>query len=160
MKKIILMTALSLVMLTSCGEQPQNQPADTPSENTGERMTLYDKDGVTFDIPSSWQSNFKAVTREVGSSGNTYPQTDFYYTKNGRDIRVMSIGKFSREQWDNLKKTEQGAEDALLGESEDKKSVYSLFYENHDYINDKELKGVLDEIKTDAEKIRENIMVK
>ncbi len=163
MKKFIAPILMLMLLLCSCGDNASENAADSPVENSapgGERIAVYDENDVSFDVPESWQNNFKAVTREVGSAGNTYPQTDFYYTEGERDIRLMSIGKFTREQWDNLKKTEQNAEDALLGESGDKKHVYSIFYENHDYIEDSGLKETLGKIKGEAEKLRDKIMIK
>lgn len=163
MKNFIAPILVLMLLLCSCGDNASENAADSPVENSapgGERIAVYDENDVSFDVPEAWQNNFKAVTREVGSAGNTYPQTDFYYTEGERDIRLMSIGKFTREQWDNLKKTEQKAEDALLGESGDKKHVYSIFYENHDYIEDSGLKETLGKIKGEAEKLRDKIMIK
>jgi len=162
MKKVLFLTLALAMLFGACADEAAENAADTPAgSNTpaGEKISLYDNDGISFDIPEAWQKNFKAVTREAGSSGNTYPQTDFYYTEGERDIRLMSIGKFTREQWENLKKTEQGAMDALLGESPDKKHVYSVYYENHDYIQDKDLKDILTGIKSEAEKLRDKIKI-
>lgn len=163
MKKIIFLLLAIVMLMTACADEAREQSGDSPVENSapgGERISLYDENGLSFDVPEAWQQNFKAVTREVGSSGNTYPQTDFYYTEGERDIRLMSIGKFTRDQWENLKKTEKNAEEALLGESQDKNHVYSIFYENHDYIEDKGLKDTLNGIRTEAEKMRDKITIK
>ena len=164
-KKLFIPVLVLACILCSCGEKASEQAGDTSAADkntnaTGERITMYDKDGLSFDIPEAWQQNFKAVTRDAGSSGNTYPQTDFYYTEGERDIRLMSIGKYTREQWENLKKTTKDAEKAMLGESPDKKHVYSVYYENHDYIDDKDLKDILSGIRTKAEEMRDKIKIK
>jgi len=166
MKKIGIMLIASLLLLCSCNNKAMENAGDRPAdkkEDTTEKtdeVTKYDVDGVSFDIPEMWRKNFKAVTRDAGSNGNTYPQTDFYYTANGRDIRLMSIGKYTREQWDALNERAKTASDALLGESGDKKHVYSIFFENHDYITEKELRETLGKIKSEAEKIRDKITIK
>lgn len=167
MKKFIIPALLILALFAGCmNNAADNSAADTGTETSssaapeGEKITLYDSDGISFDIPEAWQQNFKAVTREAGSSGNTYPQTEFYYTDGNRDIRLMTIGKFTREQWDKLKSEMKDAESALLGESADKKHVYSLSYENHDYITEAPLKETLAKLKAEAEKIRDKISVK
>lgn len=167
MKKFIIPALLILALFAGCmNNAADNATADTgteasaSAEHKGEKITLYDSDGISFDIPEAWQQNFKAVTREAGSSGNTYPQTEFYYTDGNRDIRLMTIGKFTREQWDKLKSETKDAESALLGESADKKHVYSLSYENHDYITEAPLKETLAKLKAEAEKIRDKISVK
>lgn len=163
MKKLIIPVLLMTLIFCSCGDRASENGADSPVENSapgGERISMYDEEDLSFDIPEAWQKNFKAVTRDVGSSGNTYPQTDFYYTEGERDIRLMSIGKYTREQWENLKKIGQNVEDAMLGESADKNHVYSIYYENHDYIEDKDLKDILTGIRTEAEKMRDKIKIK
>lgn len=163
MKKILFLILSSAILFASCTDMTAgDQNGGTAANNvkpSGERVSMYDKDGLSFDIPESWQQNFKAVTREVGSAGNTYPQTDFYYTANGRDIRLMSIGKYTREQWDSLKSKGEDVKDAMLGESADKKNVYSIYYENHDYIKEKDLSDVLAKIKGEAEKLRDKIKI-
>lgn len=170
MKKCIIPMLLILALLAGCMSGCMNSAADASSKKTGtetsadqgkgEKITLYDSDGISFDIPEAWQQNFKAVTREAGSSGNTYPQTEFYYTDGNRDIRLMTIGKFTREQWDKLKAETKDAENALLGESADKKHVYSLSFENHDYITEASMKEMLGKLRTEAEKLRDKIKVK
>lgn len=168
--KLIVPVLVLATLLCACRNEAADNAGDTSASGgqntdantnaTGERISMYDKDGLSFDIPEAWQQNFKAVTREVGSSGNTYPQTDFYYTEGERDIRLMSIGKYTREQWENLKKTTKDAEKAMLGESPDKNHVYSVYYENHDYIEDKDLKDILSGIRTKAEEMRDKIKIK
>ncbi len=167
MKKLIIPLLLVIALFAGCMNSAGDKSAaesgtDSPAnaDPKGEKITLYDSDGISFDIPEAWQQNFKAVTREAGSTGNTYPQTEFYYTDGNRDIRLMTIGKFTREQWDKLKKETKHAESALLGESEDKNHVYSLTYENHDYITEAPLKETLAKLKSEAEKIRDKIKVK
>ena len=60
-----------------------------------------------------------------------------------------------------LKGTGEEVKDMLLGESEDKKHVYSIRYENHDYIDAKdEIKETIDGIKKEAEKLRDKIKIK
>ena len=164
MKKLIVPLLLVLMLFCSCGEKASENAGNSSMNNNQantEKIALYDEGGIKFDVPESWQENFKAVTRNVGSSGNTYPQTEFYYTKNGRDVRLMSIGKFTQDQWAQMKKNGEVSDDATIGESEDKQHVYSIFYENHDYIkDDDELKKALDTVKGEAQKIRDKIMVK
>ena len=163
MKKLILPLLAFMLVFASCGENTsgkgENNMVDSANTNT-QMKTTYDEGGVSFEIPESWQKNFKAVTREAGSSGNTYPQTDFYYTEGERDIRLMSIGKFTREQWDRMKKDGEVGDDAILGNSKEGDHIYSIFYENHDYIKDEPLRKKLGQIKTEAEKIRQKMMVK
>ena len=167
MKKLIVPLLLVLALFAGCmntagGNSAAETGNDSPANANpkGEKITLYDSDGISFDIPEAWQQNFKAVTREAGSTGNTYPQTEFYYTDGNRDIRLMTIGKFTREQWDKLKGETKDAENALLGESADKKHVYSLTYENHDYIKEASLKETLAKLKGEAEKIKDKIKIK
>lgn len=163
MKKIIIPLLAITLLFCSCRDKASENAGDTSAKGdapSAQSIAAYDENGISFDIPEMWQKNFKAVTRDAGSAGNTYPQTDFYYTEGERDIRLMSIGKFTRDQWENLKKTEKSAEDAMLGESADKKHVYSIFYENHDYINESGLRDTLNKIKGEAEKLRDKIMIK
>lgn len=168
--KLIIPVLALAVLLCACRDNAADNAGDSSGDTsasggtntnaTGERISMYDKDGLSFEIPEAWQQNFKAVTREAGSSGNTYPQTDFYYTEGERDIRLMSIGKYTREQWENLKKNTKDAEKAMLGESADKNHVYSVYYENHDYIEDKDLKDILSGIRSKAEEMRDKIKIK
>ena len=164
MKKFILPFLLFALLFSSCGEKASENSGDAqmnaPGQNV-QRVSSYDSDGISFDVPEMWQNNFKAVTRNVGSTDNTYPQTEFYYTKNGREVRLMSIGKFTRDQWEKMKKDGAVSDDATIGESADKKHVYSIFYEDHDYIkDDDELKETLTKLKDEATKIRDKIMIK
>ena len=167
MKKISLILALVLVIsLCACGKKAEEN-TDTPSpapeamNGTAEKLTQsYDDDMLSFDVPESWQKNFKAVTREAGSSGNTYMKTDFYYTQGEQDIMMMSVGRFSKDQWEALKKAEKGAEAAKLAESKDGKYVYTIFFEKHDYITDKDLLGALSSVSEEAQAIRNKINVK
>ncbi|MBQ9986589.1 MAG: hypothetical protein IJP38_09860 [Oscillospiraceae bacterium] len=162
MKKILFVLIASLLLFASCADRASENSGDTPVENSapgGERIAMYDKDGLSFDVPEAWQQNFKAVTREVGSTGNTYPQTDFYYTDGSRDILLMSIGKYTRDQWENLKKTGEDLKDAMLGESGDKNHVYSIRYENHDYIEERDLRDMLNSLKAEAQKLRDKIKI-
>ncbi|MBQ8004034.1 MAG: hypothetical protein IJ299_02970 [Oscillospiraceae bacterium] len=164
--KLVLPVLAIAVLFCACRDKASDNAGDTSASGekapvaSGDRISMYDEGGLSFDIPEAWQQNFKAVTREAGSSGNTYPQTDFYYTEGERDIRLMSIGKYTREQWENLKKTTKDAENAMLGESPDKKHVYSVYYENHDYIEDKGLKDILTGIRQKAEEMRDKIKIK
>ena len=51
--------------------------------------------------------------------------------------------------------------DILLGETEDKNHVYSIRYENHDYIDMKdEIRETIDKIKKEAENLRDKIKIK
>ena len=172
MKKSILVFSLVLIVaLCACGKKDMgsasgdNGGAVSP-ENSGhgslaEKVTeSYEDDMISFDVPKSWQKNFKSVTREAGSSGNTYMKTDFYYTVGEQDIMVMSVGRFTNEQWEALKKSEKGAEAAKLGESKDKKYVYTVFFEKHDYIEDRDLLGKLSSVSEEAQAIRDKINVK
>ncbi|MBR5542818.1 MAG: hypothetical protein IKU65_01815 [Oscillospiraceae bacterium] len=161
MKKLIVPLLLIAVLFTSCGEKASENATDSPVGNAspgGEKVASYNEGGISFDVPEMWQQNFKAVTRDAGSSGNTYPQTEFYYTENGRDIRLMSIGKFTRDQWEQMKKNGEVSDDAMIGESKDKNHIYSVFYEDHDYISDNALKDTLGKIRGEAEKLRDKIM--
>lgn len=164
MKKILILISVMSLFLCGCADKASENSADTPAENMGPDdsvMRSYDKDGLSFDIPEGWQKNFKAVTKNVGSSDNTYPQTDFYYSKDNRDILMMSVGKYTREQWEKLKETGEDVTDTLLGESPDKNHVYSIRYENHDYIDVKdEIKETIDKIKKEAENLRDKIKIK
>lgn len=156
MKKIILPLIALLLILTACGEKDAGG-AEMPGNQ--QTMAKYTDDNLSFDIPESWQKNFKAVTRDVGSSGDTYPQTEFYYTEGDRDIRLMSVGKFTREQWEKMKKDGKVGDDAILGESKDGKHVFSVFYENHDYIEDGALRDALGKVKQEAEALRDKMMI-
>ncbi len=156
MKKIIFPILALLLIFTACSEEDAGG-ASMP--NNQQTMAKYSDDNLSFDIPESWQNNFKAVTRDVGSSGDTYPQTDFYYTENDRDIRLMSVGKFTREQWEKMKKDGKVGDDSILGESGDGKHVFSVFYEDHDYIEDGALKESLGKIKKEAESLRDKMMI-
>ncbi len=164
MKKILVPFIAMAIILCGCADKASENAADTPAENmtpNNSVMRAYDKDGLSFDIPESWQKNFKAVTKNAGSTNNAYPQTDFYYTKDNRDVLMMSVGKYTREQWDKLKASGENVEDMLLGETPDKKHVYSIRYENHDYIDMKdEIKETIDGIKKEAEKLRDKITIK
>lgn len=165
MKRLILPLLAFMLIFASCGENNTEGggTGNNAAGNTGtdtQMRTTYDEGGLSFEIPESWQKNFKAVTRDAGSSGDTYPQTDFYYTEGERDIRLMSIGKFTSEQWDRMKRDGQVGDDAILGNSKDNNHIYSIFYENHDYIKDEPLREKLGKIKTDAEKIREKMTIK
>jgi len=162
MKKILFVLIASLLLFASCADKASENSGDTPVENSapgGERIAMYDKDGLSFDVPEAWQQNFKAVTREVGSTGNTYPQTDFYYTDGSRDIRLMTIGKFTREQWEKMKADGKVGDDSMLGESGDKKHVYSVFFEDHVYIEDSALRASLGKIRSEAENLRDKMMI-
>lgn len=156
MKKFLFPLIALLLIFTACGEEDAGGAAMPNNQQT---MAKYSDDNLSFDIPESWQKNFKAVTRDVGSSGDTYPQTDFYYTENDRDIRLMSVGKFTREQWDKMKKDGKVGDDSILGESGDGKHVFSVFYEDHDYIEDGALKDSLGKIRKEAEALREKMMI-
>ena len=156
MKKIILPLIALLLILTACSEKDAGG-AEMPTNQ--QTMAKYSDDNLSFDVPESWQNNFKAVTRDVGSSGDTYPQTEFYYTEGERDIRLMSVGKFTREQWEKMKKDGKVGDDSILGESKDGKHVFSVFYENHDYIEDGALKDTLGKIRQEAENLRDKMMI-
>ena len=156
MKKFLFPLIALLLIFTACGGEDAGGAAMPNNQQT---MAKYSDDNLSFDIPESWQKNFKAVTRDVGSSGDTYPQTDFYYTENDRDIRLMSVGKFTREQWDKMKKDGKVGDDSILGESGDGKHVFSVFYEEHDYIEDGALKDSLGKIRKEAEALREKMMI-
>ena len=156
MKKFLFPLIALLLIFTACGEENAGGAAMPNNQQT---MAKYSDDNLSFDIPESWQKNFKAVTRDVGSSGDTYPQTDFYYTENDRDIRLMSVGKFTREQWDKMKKDGKVGDDSILGESGDGKHIFSVFYEDHDYIEDGALKDSLGKIRKEAEALREKMMI-
>ncbi|MBE6913018.1 MAG: hypothetical protein E7473_10890 [Ruminococcaceae bacterium] len=164
MKKITICLIAMMLVLCGCSKKASENAGDTPAENMkpdDSVVKAYDKDGLSFDIPESWRQNFKAVTTQVGSGEGAYPQTDFYYTKDNRDVLMMSVGKYTREQWEKLKGTGEEVKDMLLGESEDKKHVYSIRYENHDYIDAKdEIKETIDGIKKEAEKLRDKIKIK
>ena len=156
MKKFLFPLIALLLIFTACGEEDAGGAAMPNNQQT---MAKYSDDNLSFDIPESWQKNFKAVTRDVGSSGDTYPQTDFYYTENDRDIRLMSVGKFTREQWDKMKKDGKVGDDSILGKSGDGKHVFSVFYEDHDYIEDGALKDSLGKIRKEAEALRDKMMI-
>lgn len=156
MKKFLLPLIALLLVFASCGEEDAGGAAMPNNQQT---MAKYSDDNLSFDIPESWQKNFKAVTRDVGSSGDTYPQTDFYYTENDRDIRLMSVGKFTREQWDKMKKDGKVGDDSILGKSKDGNHVFSVFYEDHDYIEDGALKESLGKIRQEAEALRDKMMI-
>ncbi len=158
MKKLILLSVVALVFFSGCGSESDAGGAGMSQEQ--QMKAQYSDDNLSFDIPASWQKNFKAVTRDVGSSGNTYPQTDFYYTEGNRDIRLMSIGKFTRDQWDKMKNDGKVGDDAMLGNSADNAHVYSIFYEDHDYIEDGALKESLKKIKSEAEEMRDKMKIK
>ena len=164
MKKILILIPVMSLFLFGCADKASENAADTPSGNVNpddKVVRTYDEAGLSFDIPESWRENFKAVTRDVGNGGNTYPQTDFYYSKDNRDILMMSVGKYTREQWDKLKATGEEVKDTLLGETEDKNHVYSIRYENHDYIDMKdEIRETIDKIKKEAENLRDKIKIK
>ena len=156
MKKIIFPLIALLLLFASCGEEDAGGASMANNQQT---MAKYSDDNLSFDIPESWQKNFKAVTRDVGAAGDTYPQTDFYYTDGSRDILLMSIGKYTRDQWENLKKTGEDLKDAMLGESGDKNHVYSIRYENHDYIEERDLRDMLNSLKAEAQKLRDKIKI-
>lgn len=156
MKKFLFPLIAFLLIFTACGEDDAGGAARQDNQQT---MAKYSDDNLSFDIPESWQNNFKAVTRDVGSSGDTYPQTDFYYTENDRDIRLMSVGKFTGEQWEKMKKDGKVGDDSILGKSKDGKHVFSVFYEDHDYIEDGALRDTLVGIRKDAEALRDKMMI-
>lgn len=156
MKKIIFPLIALLLLFASCGEEDAGGASMANNQQT---MAKYSDDNLSFDIPESWQKNFKAVTRDVGASGDTYPQTDFYYTEGERDIRLMTIGKFTREQWEKMKADGKVGDDSMLGESGDKKHVYSVFFEDHDYIEDSALRDSLGKIRSEAENLRGKMMI-
>ena len=156
---IIFALALSFLFLAGCGADEEGAGGAAMPQNQ-QTMAQYSDDNLSFDIPESWQKNFKAVTRDVGSSGNTYPQTDFYYTEGERDIRLMSIGKFTKEQWDKMKSDGKVSDDAILGRNTDNTHVYSVFYEDHDYIEDGKLRDSLNKIRGEAEKLRDKMKIK
>ena len=157
MKKFLIPLLFALLILGACGKK--NEPAAPEMTNGAQMSSKYSDDNLSFDIPESWQKNFKAVTRDVGSSGNTYPQTEFYYTEGERDIRLMTIGKFTREQWEKMKRDGKVGDDTILGESEDEKHIFSVLYENHDYIEDTPLRDTLGKIKKEAMALRDKIMI-
>ena len=159
MKKIIPLLLAFCFLFAGCGEKTANDAGASMAQNQ-QTMAKYSDDNLSFDIPESWQKNFKAVTRDVGSSGNTYPQTEFYYTEGERDIRLMSIGKFTREQWDKMMSDGKVSDSSKLGESADKKHVYSIFYEDHNYIEDNMLKDALGKIRGEAEAMRDKMTIK
>ena len=160
MKKIILPLLAFCFLFASCGEETGTTDAGASMAQNQQTMAKYSDDNLSFDIPESWQKNFKAVTRDVGSSGNTYPQTDFYYTEGDRDIRLMTVGKFTRDQWDKMMSDGKVSDSSMLGESGDKKHVYSIFYEDHNYIEDNMLKDALTKIKGEAEMLRDKMTIK
>lgn len=160
MKKIIFALLAFCFLFASCGEETGTTDAGASMAQNQQTMAKYSDDNLSFDIPESWQKNFKAVTRDVGSSGNTYPQTDFYYTEGDRDIRLMTVGKFTRDQWDKMMSDGKVSDSAMLGESGDKKHVYSIFYEDHDYIEDNMLKDALGKIRGEAEAMRDKMTIK
>ena len=156
MKKIIFPLIALLLLFASCGEEDAGGASMANNQQT---MAKYSDDNLSFDIPESWQKNFKAVTRDVGAAGDTYPQTDFYYTEGERDIRLMTIGQFTREQWEKMKADGKVGDDSMLGESGDKKHVYSVFFEDHDYIEDSALRDSLGKIRSEAENLRGKMMI-
>ncbi len=158
MKKIVFFFLAALFLFAGCGTEKDAGGAALSQEQ--QMKAQYDDDNLSFDIPQSWQKNFKAVTRDVGSSGNTYPQTDFYYTEGDRDIRMMSIGKFTREQWEKMKSDGKVNNDSMLGKSADDSHVYSIFYEDHDYIEDGTLRDSLKKIRSEAEAMRNKLTIK
>ena len=176
MKKTILLALallLALVMFGGCGEdgkienKPSNDSASTDDQAGGnnqmdgqDSMMKYDADWLSFDVPDSWRKNFKSVTSEVGSGDNKYKKTDFFYSEGERDINIMSVGRFTKQQWEDLKKKDPKTEEAKLGESKAGDYVYSIFYENHDYVEDSELREILKNIRNDATSLRSAIRLK
>ncbi len=175
-KTVAVVLSLMLFALGGCGEDGkiENQPSEN-SPNTGDQgsnmmsdmmsdmqsgegVLKYDEGGVSFDVPASWQKNFKAVTNEVGSGDNKYTKTDFLYNHGERDIMVMSVGRFTKAQWEEMKKREPKTEEAKLGETND--YVYSVFYENHDYVDDDELRDILKKVRDEASSLRSTIKLK
>ncbi len=160
MKNFIFAFLAFCFLLAGCGEETGTTDAGASMAQNQQTMAQYSDDNLSFDIPASWQNNFKAVTRDVGSSGNTYPQTDFYYTEGDRDIRLMTVGKFTRDQWDKMMSDGKVSDSSMLGESSDKKHVYSIFYEDHNYIEDNMLKDALGKIRGEAEAMRDKMTIK
>ncbi len=172
MKKIVsLMLVLMIFLLGACGEDgkvenmPSNDSGKVDNDDNmmldmpmGESIARYDEGGISFDVPKSWQKNFKAVTNDVGSGENKYTKTDFLYNHGERDIMIMSVGRFTKSQWENMKKKDPKAEEAKLGETND--YVYSVFYENHDYIEDGELKEILKNVRGEATSLRSTIKLR
>ncbi len=172
MKKVVLISlALLLVFLMfgSCGNAEDGKIENSTSENSGtvenkndntgkDSIMKYDENGISFDVPESWRDNFKSVSKDVGTGEDKYTKTDFIYNLGERDILVMSVGRFTKPQWEKLKKSQPDAEGAKLGETKD--HVYSIFYENHDYIEDNELRDILKKVRDEATSLRSTINIK
>lgn len=159
MKKTVSMLLLASLFIFAGCENEMGAGGASMTQDTS--MTArYDDDNMSFDVPEAWQKNFKAVTRQAGSSGDTYPQTEFYYTEGDRDIRMMTIGKFTREQWDKMKDNGKVSNNTLFGESPDKKHVYSIYFEDHDYIEDSKLRDALGKLKGEAEMLKDKMKFK
>ncbi len=174
MKRIALISlALLLVFLMfgGCGNAEDGKIENSTSENSGmvenkndntgkDSIMKYDENGISFDVPESWRDNFKSVSKDVGTGEDKYTKTDFIYNLGERDILVMSVGRFTKPQWEKLKKSQPDAEDAKLGESKSGEYVYSIFYEDHDYIEDDELEDILENVRREATSLRSTINIK
>ena len=58
-----------------------------------------------------------------------------------------------------VKKDGKVGDDSILGQSGDGKHVFSVFYEDHDYIEDGALKESLGKIRQEAEALRDKMMI-
>ena len=133
---------------------------DGATENGGNgsaaKVTKYSENDVEFEIPESWQNNFQADFQEHNQDSKQYFTTiDFYYTTSGEPLKIMTIGRFSKEAWDALTAQGQGAEEKKLGESKDGAWIYTLNFEEYDYSSDSQYK----QVKSDAKNLKDKIKI-
>lgn len=120
-------------------------------------VTRYSENDVEFDVPESWQKNFRAVVNQHNENTNQgYSTIDFYYSTNANSpYKIMTIGRFPKAVWETVSKNTEGAEEKRLGASKDGEWIYSLNFETEPLSQDQ---GYLT-AKADAEKLKDKIKI-
>ena len=145
------------------GSSTDNSQADDENQSggqDGQKIEKYDENDLQFDVPESWQSNFLAVFNEYNKDKIDYfTTTEFYYNYGDTPVPVMSISRFSKDQWEQLKGNNENADEKKLGESKDGAYVYTINYSELEYFQDQDDKAKFDQVKKDAKDLRDKIKI-
>ena len=88
------------------------------------------------------------------ASLGSYSTINFYYTGSASPTKVMTIGRFPKDSWAALNEQTPEAAQKKLGESTDRKWIYSLSFEE----NASQDQAYMD-IMTEARKLKDKIKI-